>query len=64
MLATAKLIAAAALMRRESIGAHFRRDYPDRPGQPRRSFLTLRDAEAIADECAEAAAGTRERAKQ
>ncbi|HEX3432305.1 MAG TPA: L-aspartate oxidase [Rhizomicrobium sp.] len=47
-LAAAKLIAAAALERRESIGAHFRRDYPQRSVNPRRSSLTLRRADEIA----------------
>jgi L-aspartate oxidase len=45
MTATAKLIAAAALTRTESRGAHFRRDFP-REGVARRSFLTLEQAEA------------------
>jgi L-aspartate oxidase len=47
MLATARLITTAALLRRESIGAHFRRDHPQRAGNPARSFLTLQDAETI-----------------
>jgi L-aspartate oxidase len=46
--AAAKLIAAAALARCESVGAHFRRDHPLSASNPRRSFLTLADAEEIA----------------
>ena len=54
MLATAKLIAAAALQRQESRGAQFRSDYP-MPDErlARRSFLTLADADAIARDAAE-----------
>jgi len=50
MAAAAKLIAAAALARRESRGAHFRNDYPQTDAAPRRTFLTLADAERIAAE--------------
>ena len=49
ILAAAKLIAAAAFDRRESIGAHFRRDFPAPVGPHKRSFLTLCEAEKIAE---------------
>ncbi|HEY5237316.1 MAG TPA: L-aspartate oxidase [Rhizomicrobium sp.] len=48
MTATAKLTAAAALARTESRGAHFRSDYPQTDEVAHRSFLTLADAEKIA----------------
>jgi L-aspartate oxidase len=50
VMATAKLVAAAALARRESLGAHFRSDYSRASETRRRSFLTLADAERIARE--------------
>jgi L-aspartate oxidase len=60
MLTTAKLIAAAALQRRESRGAHFRSDYPlPDASLARRSFLTLDEAETIALAATETAAPAR-----
>jgi L-aspartate oxidase len=50
LTAAAKLIAAAALARRESVGAHFRRDYPFSPAAPRRSFFTLAQVERIIED--------------
>jgi L-aspartate oxidase len=49
MTATATLICAAALQRRESRGAHHRSDFPDASPTPARSHLTLADAMAIRD---------------
>ncbi|MCA8882659.1 MAG: L-aspartate oxidase [Rhodobacteraceae bacterium] len=48
MTATATLIAAAALLRCETLGSHARTDFPDPlPGPARRSALTLDDALAL-----------------
>lgn len=53
MTATATLIAAAALMRQESRGAHYRLDFPNSyPGPGRRSSLTLDEAKALRDSIA------------
>ncbi|WP_323717093.1 L-aspartate oxidase [Paracoccus aminovorans] len=49
MTATATLIAAAALMRRESRGAHCRTDFPQTAPQGRRSRLRLSEALALRD---------------
>jgi L-aspartate oxidase len=55
MLTTAKLIAASALARRESRGAHFRSDYPVADARlAQRSFLTLDKADKIARMATEA----------
>ncbi len=53
MTATATLIAAAALMRKESRGAHYRSDFPEpNPGTGQRSILTLSEAVALRDHVA------------
>ena len=48
MTAAAKLVAAAALARKESRGGHWRSDYPQVSAKGARSFLTLADADRIA----------------
>jgi L-aspartate oxidase len=47
MTASAKLVAAAALRRRESRGGHYRTDAPRTATRAERTFLTLDDAETI-----------------
>ncbi len=57
MTATATLIAAAALLREESRGAHYRSDFPDlTPGPGQRSALTLNEALTLRDRIAKDAA--------
>lgn len=60
-IAAATLIVAGALARQESVGAHYRTDYPNPGVSPARSFLTLADAERAA---CQSGAGPREHAPQ
>ena len=51
MATAALLVAAAAWQRRESRGSHYRSDYPDPdPAQAKRTFITLAEARAIAQQ--------------
>jgi L-aspartate oxidase len=54
MCATATLIAATALLREESRGAHERSDFPDTlPGEGTRSKMTFAEAKALRDQLSE-----------
>ncbi len=53
MTATATLIAAAALLREESRGAHFREDFPQPAPEAWRSRITLAEACALRDRVAQ-----------
>jgi len=58
MMLTAKVIAAAALLRRESRGGHWRADFPQAdPAFARRSFLTLGDVERVVRAAADSETG-------
>jgi L-aspartate oxidase len=49
MTAAAKLVTTAALTRRESRGGHYRTDYPKTGTAAQRTFITLAEAENIAN---------------
>jgi len=49
MTAAAKLVTAGALARQESRGGHWRTDYPATDAKGSRTFMTLEDAQRIAD---------------
>ncbi len=56
MTASARLVAAAALRRRESRGSHFRTDFPQTDEKALRTFMTLADADAVASSVPESPA--------
>lgn len=55
-LASARLVAAAALARTESRGGHWRTDYPQAAPVAQRTLITLADAARIADQAPDTAA--------
>lgn len=60
MVTAGRIIAAAALLRTESRGGHYRSDFPEPdPAQARRSFLTLKDVDAVTAEAAASELGRR-----
>ncbi len=48
MTAAARLVTAAALVRQESRGGHWRADFPNADSKAQRTFMTLSDADRIA----------------
>ena len=52
MATTAMLVAAGALQRQESRGAHYRSDFPHAAPQAQRTYLQFADARALADRIA------------
>jgi L-aspartate oxidase len=50
MTVTAKMVTAGALARHESRGGHYRSDYPRTDPVPKRTFMTLADADRIASD--------------
>ncbi|WP_417772449.1 L-aspartate oxidase [Stappia sp.] len=58
MITAGKLVAAGALLRTESRGGHSRSDFPDAdPAQAHRTFLTMRQVDAIVAEAVASEAG-------
>ncbi|WP_299480204.1 L-aspartate oxidase [uncultured Roseibium sp.] len=56
MMITGKIIAASALKRQESRGGHFRRDFPDEnPDMAKRSYISLKEVQAISSGALESA---------
>ncbi|WP_029060163.1 L-aspartate oxidase [Stappia stellulata] len=65
MMTAGKVVAAAALMRTESRGGHWRSDHPAAdPAQAHRSFLTMSQVEAVVREAADSDIGRKAVAAQ